>query len=479
MKKKVLNIRFCSIIAMFIIISLFGLLSILLPKQTVSEVERRELASCPTATVESVLSGEFSRNFEAFYADTFPFRDKFVELANTIESLHGVRFDDVRIVTTTTAASEVENEEEKTKIEAPEKKNMNKTVLPNPVKKEEKKELPKTGTKPVKTDPVKTETAAPAVEEKKETEKAPLEEIEEEPLFELERSGAVFIYGNIAFEIYGGNEAAMESYANVINRFRDELPGDVTLYSIIVPSSAEFFLPKKYRDSSEPQQPLIEHAYSCLNPDVLYVDVLSVLKEHKDEYIYFRTDHHWTGLGAYYGYTAFCQRAGFTPLDYDKYEKGRIDDFLGTLYSSTRDPELAKTPDYVEYCHVPVETKSSRYEKDAQSYAIDTPVLATFAKGVNAYSVYLYGDYPRFDIDNLESSNGRNVLVIKESYGNSFAPYLIPNYDNVYVVDLRYYRLNVKELIEKKNITDVIIINNAFAAATKKHRQSLEALLTY
>jgi len=448
----------------FAIILVFGILSLTLPKPTVSEMEKRELAKMPALTMESLFGGSFTRDFEKFYADTFPYRDRFVEASSTITELHGVRYDDVRIVNTTPAPAvedeETAKEDEKEFIPPEAEQDEVKTEIPE--KSEEKTEPPAVEDAPAVED-------VPAVEEPK----------EEEPMFELERSGAVFIYGDKAFEIYGGNLSTAEAYANVINAYGASLPDDVQLYSMVVPTSVEVSLPKKYADSSQPQKPIIDHVYETLDPKIKTVDVHSAVSEHKKEYIYFRTDHHWTGLGAYYGYTAFADAAGFEPLDYESYEKGRIDGFLGTLYASTQDEKLGKNPDYVEYCHVPVETESALYEKGAQTTPLETSVLATFAKGVNSYSVYLHGDYPRFDIDNLESDSGRNVLVIKESYGNAFVPYLVPHFDNTHVVDLRYYKLNILDLIEKENITDVVIVNNAFAIATKKHINSLEALLTY
>lgn len=465
-KKQYKWTKLLSILLIFAIITVFGVLSVILPKPTVSEIERRELAKMPTLTMESLFSGSFTRDFESFYADTFPFRDIFVEASSTLKELHGVRYDDVRIVNTVPPAPVEDEEEEKKADEIIEVEHEEKK---EPVKEDVKPEIP----------PIEDEKTTEEVPPKDEVTEEPPKPDDEEPMFELERSGPVFIYGDKAFEIYGGNLGTAEAYANVVNKYDEYLPDDVQIYNMVVPTSVEVSLPKKYADSSQPQKPIIDHIYSTLTPGVKPVDVHSAVSEHKDEYIYFRTDHHWTGLGAYYGYTAFAQEAGFEPLSYDSYEKETIEGFLGTLYASTQDEKLGKNPDSLEYCKIPVETESYRYERDAQSTPQACPVLATFAAGSNSYSVYLYGDYPRFDIKNTESDNGRNVLVIKESYGNAFAPYLIPHFDNTYVVDLRYYKLNILDLIEKENITDVVIVNNAFAVATKKHINSLEALLTY
>lgn len=109
--------------------------------------------------------------------------------------------------------------------------------------------------------------------------------------------------------LYGGDPASGKWYAQVLNSYHEELP-DVQIYNMIIPTAIEFYVPDKYRDLTQSQKAMIDLVYGTLDPSIKKVDAYSELAAHTDEYIYFRTDHHWTGLGAYYAYRAFCGRRG-------------------------------------------------------------------------------------------------------------------------------------------------------------------------
>ena len=158
-------------------------------------------------------------------------------------------------------------------------------------------------------------------------------------------------------------------------------------------------------------------------------------------------------------------------------KKGRIEGFLGSLYSSTNSNALKKTPDYVEYCECPVKIEAYLYQDASLESPLQVPLYPSYAKGVNSYSVFVHGDNPLFKVKNLESNNGKKLLVIKESYGNAISPYFIPHYDELYVVDFRKFKNNIIDFINENEITDVLIVNNAFAAITKMHGDSIENLL--
>ena len=176
-------------------------------------------------------------------------------------------------------------------------------------------------------------------------------------------------------------------------------------------------------------------------------------------------------------YTCFAEAAGFEPLDYADYEKGTINGFLGTLAASANDSTLNSKPDYVEYCKIPVEHNAWRYSRNTPNKAEATTVLATYASGGNSYSVYLAGDFPRFDIENLDNPDGKNILVFKESYGNAFAPYLIPHYAHVYVLDLRYFNGDLDAFVKEQEIDEILIIDNVFAANTAHYTNRLNTML--
>jgi hypothetical protein len=124
------------------------------------------------------------------------------------------------------------------------------------------------------------------------------------------------------------------------------------------------YLPERYSGVSAPQKPNIDQIYGNLLPQIGKVQLYDTLQAHKDEYIYFRSDHHWTALGAYYAYQQFCGVAGFDAVPLEKMEKRTISEFLGSLYSQTQDSKLMEHPDYVDYYIVPQSYSAVSYAKN-------------------------------------------------------------------------------------------------------------------
>ena len=460
-KRRVFRALLCVLSSVcFLILLTFAVLAFTLPKPTISEREKRDLATFPAFSLDAVLSGEWMRDFELYFSDTFPFREDFVGLASAIREHYGVRYDGIRVITPAVTPDEpvfVATTPAAT------------TTVPVTTS------APAVTTTPaatsassvITTTPVATTTAATTTT----ITTVP------DPGYTIERSGAVLLFGDRAFELFGGSEKQKLLYADAVSAYAAAFP-DVQVYNLVIPSSIAYYLPERYASYSVDQRSNITDLYAALSPAVCAVDVYDTLAAHANEYLYFRTDHHWTGLGAYYAYTRFAQSAGFEPLAYENYEKGTINGFLGTLAASANDSTLNKNPDYVEYCKVPVNTEAYLYRKNTPNKAELTTVLATYASGGNSYSVYLAGDFPRFDIKNLDNPDGKNILVLKESYGNAFAPYLIPHYANVHVLDLRYFGGSIKDFVSEHEIDEILIIDNIFAANTRHYTDRLNTLLS-
>ena len=98
-----------------------------------------------------------------------------------------------------------------------------------------------------------------------------------------------------------------------------------------------------------------------------------------------------------------------------------------------------------------------------------------YAQGVNSYSVFLHGDFPLIQVK-TDQNHGRKILVVKESYGNAFAPFLATYYDEVHIVDQRYFQLNLVDYIRQHEIHEVLFLNNVFAANTPYHQQCIANL---
>ncbi len=438
---------FLNVLGIVCALTVVGVLSLTVEKPEVSEVEKRDLATFPEFTFESLFSGNYTEQLSMYFADTFPMRDTLVTVASDLKEGYGVSFNDIRIHNPDTpiAPSEV----------LP----VIPTVRPTPP--------PQTSgdTSPTPS-PTPEATPTPTAD----------------PNDKGSVAGALFIYQGAAYQIFGGSLAMGEVYADAINYYDDTLNyGDtdsVQVYNLIIPTAMEFGVPDELKEGiSVSEKSRIDNVYTNLNPDIISVDAYSEIEAHSDEYLYFATDHHWTALGAYYAYTAFCESAGLTAIPLEDFETRRLEeDFYGSLYGQTNDSSLRDNPDYVEYYMIDTPHTVYRYDRNAPYYAAPHSLLGEYASGANMYSMFLHGDYPMVRID-TELNNGKKIVVVKESYGNAFAPFLVNHYEQVFVVDQRYFQTSLYDLITQNGVTDLLFINNSFAAHTSSFISMLPNLM--
>ena len=442
-----------------VVIAIMGLAAVFLPKPTVSEYEKRELEKFPNFSIESLFSGEYTEKLDLFFADTFPAREKFVELAAGVEEARGVRIDDVKIHEAVTPTPSVQPEPPKEEI-----------VLEKPTETTQQPEKPS----------VETPVVVPGEEEKEEAKEEETPSVAETDEVEGEQRGSVFIYKDMALPMFGGNKYACDRYAAALAKYQDALGDSVQIYNLVIPSSIEFYLPKKYKDKgiTADEKENIDYIYAQMNPGIKTVDAYSSMMEAKEngEYIYFRTDHHWTVRGAYAAYEAFCKEAGFEPIPLESMEKHVIENFVGTLYGQTQDTVLRDNPDYVEYFVPPMETETYRYIKNQPYTPYASTIFADYATGGgNTYSVFLHGDLPLTHIK-TKANTGRKIVVVKESFGNAFSPFMVSHYDEVFIVDQRYFQLGLIDFIQQNGVTDLLFINNIFAANTDIRINEIERI---
>jgi hypothetical protein len=147
------------------------------------------------------------------------------------------------------------------------------------------------------------------------------------------------------------------------------------------------------------------------------------------------------------------------------------------MYNQTQDPKLLDNPDYVDYYITDTQHQAYQFVKNSPHDGRAFSVWADYAKGGNSYSVYLHGDWPLVRVD-TEHRNGRKIMVVKESFGNAFAPYLIPHYEQVFIVDARYFQINGEKFIKDNGINEILFINNIFAANTSSQIGYIQRILT-
>lgn len=282
-----------------------------------------------------------------------------------------------------------------------------------------------------------------------------------------EKLDSLLKIGDTGYEYYSFIEEYANQYITTVCDLGSELSG-ATLYNIIVPTSMDIMLPEEYIESHEinstDQKKAIEYMVSsvnAINPAVKTVPIFDALKLHNTEYLYFRTDHHWTQLGAYYAYEEFCKTKGIQAIPLDQFEKKEYTGFLGSFYNESPNSDMENNPDTVE-AYIPKANASLSYMDSEGSTVSDWPVIADGDSydSANLYYIFCAADQPYEEITNSDLTDGSACVVVKESFGNVFIPYLVNHYQTVYVVDYRYYSGSIADLAAEKGAKDVILVNN-------------------
>ena len=454
-------VKIASIAVCLVIIFVIGILAWALPQPTYSEYEKRDLNQMPEFSIESLFKGEYTLGVELAYADTFAFRENFVKLQAQIEEARGVRIEGAAIYGPVPGNETDEDDKIPTTSEISSSESETSSVSTSS---EEQSNAESSESSSSESSSSEQSSESSSSEQADDGEQG-------------ETVAGIFVLKGVGYELFGGSKKAAEYYASVVNKYGDAFGSGVNVYNMVIPKHAEFALTGKYSSLSNSEKDSINYIYSMLDSDVIAVDAYSVLQAHSDEYIYFNTDHYWTGLGAYYAYTAFMQAAGLNYYDYDSYTKHVIEPFRGTLYAGTNDQSMYNNPDYVEWCEFPVSNKTYQYNKGDYVNYFASSVMHGYAKGANAYGVFLGGDFP-LTVIKTNVNNGRKLVIIKESYGNALSTYIAAGFEETYVVDERYFDGNIVDLVNERGITDVLIINNCAAANTNFHIANIESLLT-
>ena len=282
------------------------------------------------------------------------------------------------------------------------------------------------------------------------------------------QSGGVYVVGSAGYEMYNYVGSLAEKYQSTVNAVADSLSGVSQVYAMAIPLSSGITLPDElFSDIPGSGQAQAEKdILAGMGQNVKTIPLHDVMMSHRTEYIYFRTDHHWTALGAYYAYVQFCTAKGITPHNLSDYEVSQFPGFLGSFYNDGGKPDAMKNdPDTVNAYHPVSATASMKYGDNENSTLTGGQVIfdESTASASLKYGTFIMGDNPFTVIENPEVSNGESCIVVKESFGNAFVPFLVDHYQTVYVVDYRYYSGSVTQLARDKGVKDVLFVNNLSA----------------
>ena len=400
------------------------------PRSKVSELEKRELATFPEFTFEKLFDGSFTSDVSSWFSDSEPFRDELMALSmNTKEWIKLKTSDEEQV---TFHASNDAPETDMTQEQKDEKEKAN------------------------------AEEATP-----------PDELLEENAKI---ANAGILIVGTgekvRALMAFGGSASGCVGYANSANKYKETFP-DVNIYCMVIPTSIEFYCPEKARKSTKPQRPVIDNVIAHLDPGVKAVDIYYTLKEHAREDIYLRTDHHWAPLGAYYAAKKFAEVAGVPFRTLDSYEQHVVHRYVGSMYGYSKDISVKNAPeDFVYYTPVGVDytttyinlSVSDGLRVIGESKPYTGPFFYKYKDGSGgAYCTFMGGDM-KITTVRTSTKNGRRLIILKDSFGNAIPGWLFFSFEEIHVIDSRYFKRNMVDYVRENHITDILFANNIFKA---------------
>jgi len=285
-------------------------------------------------------------------------------------------------------------------------------------------------------------------------------------------NGAVLVCGDYGIEYFSPSAGGSDGWAGIVNAFAAAYP-QLNTTALLVPKCCAYESPFDQADVHDDIRKFISATYDMLSPSVKRADAMSIMDQHAGEYMFYRTDHHWTSLGAYYASAAYCAANDIEALPLDSYETTVRTGVTGTLYMySNYDGNLQRNPDYT-VCHYP----QTGYTMQCFSGGWSTNGIAVNGENRDYATVFINGDNP-LTVIKTDNHNGKTLMIFKESYGNAFVPYMIDYYENVVVVDIRYSGSmpTTSELISTYGVTDALFINNAQAAVSLQDSLRITAL---
>lgn len=292
-----------------------------------------------------------------------------------------------------------------------------------------------------------------------------LQSLAETTLFQKTQSGGILLgkeHRMFArrYRVLPSEEKTWNKNLAAVSSLSERCPGKVSF--MLVPSASTVYPEKLPLAAPQMDEEARINEAANVVQGGHFINVLPALYDHKDEYLYYRTDHHWTTLGAYYAYEAFCKELGLTPFDRSTHTVETAEDFYGTHYSKARtwnaEPDTITWYDLQNKLTIWNVTGPGQPTDGTETGLYDTAKLDVYDK----YAMFLHGNN---GLSRVEGDGTGKILVIKDSYANSFVPYLTANYGAIDVVDFRNYNYGLDQLIAD-NDYDAILVLYSYSSFT-------------
>ncbi len=450
------KLHIAKIAVFFIMLYTGAILSFIIPiRPAYSEIEKRSLKDFPVFSIEALQSGDYFDDISKWFSDTFPFREQLTKIDLKLKDFYGIN----KVV----IHGDIDSGDEIPDIPLEEESTENVT--------QPETTLPPT-TPPPTTQPVTMPTNDQLSQGGDET--------AQKPDYSTQNLGAIIVAGDSGYEYYSFSKSLAPRYINTISALSEKAKPTNNVFAIVVPTSIDVTLNDALRAevNSANQQKALDYFNSSIKNAITVNSIYDTLRLHRNEYIYFRTDHHWTALGAYYTYVDFCNAKGITPIPLSHYNTVTYNNFTGTFYTSAgQSSTLQENADYVT-TYTPFNNHTCTITKaDGVEYAWDIVKNVSDYGSTLKYLTFIGGDNALTTIVNHDNPTGETCIVIKDSYGNAFVPFLVPHYSTIYVIDPRHFEMSLEEFSADKTINDVIFLSNISTTRNKIFIEAMEELV--
>lgn len=439
---------FALAIPFLLILAVLTVISFLIPlRPTRSYSEKRELARFPDFSWEALMDGSYFDGISTWFSDTFPGREGWLSLSSEIDSLHG--YSEISI--------QEDSSMEDMMFQQPAE------ITEDPVTPSEPAVTPTAATEEptVQTDPVWGGVDAG-----------------DDADITISSSSVIQI-GDAAFNGLGFSEQLSRRYSATLTDFSNEVSQQgVRVVSAPPPLAIGILVEKEYLEKlgCAPQDETIAFLHDNMGEHVIPVNTYDALITHNSEYIYFRTDHHWTALGAYYCYRAICDALDMVPAELSTFQEFDQGVFTGSLYGKASYTYRLRKDNLMAYIP-PGDISMMVYENSPYGY--ERPVIddTTNRAENEKYLTFISSDNPLSVITNESIPDAPSCILVKDSFGNCLAPFLTQNYHKVYVVDYRKFNAcGLRFFVEKYPVQDVIFAPYLMATQSIQGNNIIQSL---
>ena len=268
--------------------------------------------------------------------------------------------------------------------------------------------------------------------------------------------GGLFLYGDAVY-VQGFYSQTNVGYMSQCADYYSKLFPNTRISVLSAPVSSMLIDNPKIKAKISDQGKILSSMGEQFSDKVNYVNIYDTLYAHKDEYLFFKSDHHWTARGAYYAYCDFARSVGFTPAPLEAFDYEVIsDNFHGSMYSFTQDERVLAFSDIIETFTPRQSLTMTVTDSHGGVSEFDTVICKNYGN----YISFIAGDNAYTVINVPENPQDKNILVFKDSYGNAFVPFLTQHYGNIIVIDPRYCSSNIYEMFDDYSLTDILFMNN-------------------